>query len=94
MHDGQGTGRLIEVVARLSGCAPHSVQVRQRTPRNVTLNQGRDYSLRGRFEDLDTRPGARSVEETNGWCARTVTGGRVEFAQYPSRGFDANQLCP
>lgn len=36
-------------------------QIRQRTPRNVTLNQGRDYSLRGRFEDLDTRPGARSV---------------------------------
>jgi tetratricopeptide (TPR) repeat protein len=36
-------------------------QVRQRTPRQVTLSQGRDYSLRGRFEDLDTRPGARSV---------------------------------
>jgi hypothetical protein len=36
-------------------------QIRQRTPRNVTLIQGRDYTLRGRFEDLDTRPGARSV---------------------------------
>jgi tetratricopeptide (TPR) repeat protein len=34
---------------------------RQRTPRNVTLLQGRDYVLRGRFEDWDARPGARSV---------------------------------
>ncbi len=36
-------------------------QQKQRTPRKVTLNQGRDYSLRGRFEDLDAVPGARSV---------------------------------
>ncbi|WP_254508512.1 CDC27 family protein [Anatilimnocola floriformis] len=36
-------------------------QQRQRQPRNVTLNQGRDYLLRGRFEDLETAPGARSV---------------------------------
>ena len=36
-------------------------QQRQRQPRNVTLNQGRDYTLRGRFEDLDALPGARSV---------------------------------
>lgn len=36
-------------------------QQRQRQPRKVTLNQGRDYTLRGRFEDLDTLPGARSV---------------------------------
>jgi tetratricopeptide (TPR) repeat protein len=36
-------------------------QQKQRQPRKVTLNQGRDYTLRGRFEDLDTLPGARSV---------------------------------
>ncbi|QDU28418.1 Anaphase-promoting complex, cyclosome, subunit 3 [Anatilimnocola aggregata] len=36
-------------------------QQKVRTPRSVTLNQGRDYFLRGRFEDLDGRPGARSV---------------------------------
>jgi hypothetical protein len=40
------------------------------------------------------RPGASSAAETGGWCVRTVTGGRVEFVQYPSGGFDANQLCP
>lgn len=34
---------------------------RQRTPRSVTMIQGRDYYLRGRFDDLDTLPGARSV---------------------------------
>jgi hypothetical protein len=34
---------------------------RQKTPRNVTLSQGRDYVLRGRFEDWESRPGARSV---------------------------------
>ncbi len=36
-------------------------QQKQRQPRKVTLNQGRDYTLRGRFEDLDSLPGARSV---------------------------------
>lgn len=36
-------------------------QQKQRAPRQVTLNQGRDYTLRGRFQDLDTLPGARSV---------------------------------
>ncbi|WP_425619329.1 tol-pal system YbgF family protein [Anatilimnocola sp. NA78] len=34
---------------------------KQRVAQNVTLNQGRDYLLRGRFEDVDGRPGARSV---------------------------------
>lgn len=36
-------------------------QQKQRTPRAVTLNQGRDYLLRGKFEDYDGRSGARSV---------------------------------
>lgn len=36
-------------------------QQRQRQPRKVTLNQGRDYTLRGRFKDPDQAPGARSV---------------------------------
>ena len=47
------------------------------------------------FSDLPTwRPGAQSAAETSSWCARTVTGGRVLFAQYPSGGFDANVVCP
>lgn len=42
---------------------------------------------------LNWRPGARSIAEAPGWCARTVTGGRVKFTQYPLGGFDANYPC-
>jgi hypothetical protein len=40
------------------------------------------------------RPGARSSTDAPTWCARTVTGGRVAFVQYPANGFDANVPCP
>jgi hypothetical protein len=40
------------------------------------------------------RPGARASTDAPTWCARTVTGGRVLFVQYPSSGFDANLACP
>jgi hypothetical protein len=39
------------------------------------------------------RPGPRSSAEALSWCSRSVTGGRVEFVQYPSRGFDGNVPC-
>jgi hypothetical protein len=39
------------------------------------------------------RPGPRSGDEALSWCARSVTGGRVVFVQYPSGGFDANVPC-
>jgi hypothetical protein len=39
------------------------------------------------------RPGATSVVDAPTWCARTVTGGRVEFAQYRERDVDANFAC-
>jgi hypothetical protein len=40
------------------------------------------------------RPGAASSTDAGNWCQRTVTGGRVEFVQYPSNGFDGNTPCP
>jgi len=40
------------------------------------------------------RPGASNAQEAPGWCARTVTGGRVKFVQFPSAGFDTNFTCP
>jgi hypothetical protein len=40
------------------------------------------------------RPGARSGADAPNWCTRSVTGGRVQFVQYPSNGFDGNIPCP
>jgi hypothetical protein len=40
------------------------------------------------------RPGPRSSADALSWCARSVTGGRVTFVQYPSNGFDGNVPCP
>ena len=39
------------------------------------------------------RPGPSSRAEALSWCARSVTGGRVVFVQYPSGGFDGNMPC-
>jgi hypothetical protein len=40
------------------------------------------------------RPGAANAQEAPGWCARTVTGGRVRLVQFPSGGFDTDFICP
>jgi hypothetical protein len=40
------------------------------------------------------RPGPRNSAEALSWCARTVTGGKVLFVQYPTAGFDGNLPCP
>jgi len=42
---------------------------------------------------LTWRPGARSLAEAPGWCARTVTGGPVKFTQYPVGSVDADYPC-
>jgi hypothetical protein len=40
------------------------------------------------------RPGPNTAADARNWCARTVTGGRVMFVQYPANDFDANFVCP
>jgi hypothetical protein len=46
------------------------------------------------FGDLPNwRPGPANAQEAPGWCARTVTGGRVKFVQFPNAGFDTNLAC-
>jgi hypothetical protein len=39
------------------------------------------------------RPGPTSSTEALSWCSRTVTGGKVLFVRYPTRGFDGNVPC-
>jgi hypothetical protein len=39
------------------------------------------------------RPGARSGTDAPTWCARSVSGGRVLFVQYPAGPFDGNTPC-
>ncbi len=42
---------------------------------------------------LNWRPGAANLQDAPGWCARTVTGGRVKFVQFPNAGFDTDYAC-
>jgi hypothetical protein len=40
------------------------------------------------------RPGAADAQDAPGWCARSVTGGRVRFVQFSQAGFDTDFSCP
>src|SRR5579864_2011576 len=42
---------------------------------------------------LNWRPGPSNLQDAPGWCARTVTGGRVKLVQFPTSGFDTDYAC-
>jgi len=39
------------------------------------------------------RPGAMGLQDAQSWCARTVSGGRVKYVQFPNAGFDTDFAC-
>jgi hypothetical protein len=51
-------------------------------------------SAAGQFAGLPNwRPGATGLQDAQGWCSRTVSGGRVKYVQFQAGAFDTDFAC-